>query len=347
MNRVPTPQMQAILERLAREDAGLPDPTTLPPAAGRRQAAETSRRWNRDLPEMEVRALTLAGGDGQPMACRIYRPEGAGPQGAVLHLHGGGWAFGNLDTHERAARKLALACRLPVLSCDYRLAPEHPFPAGLEDCRAAWRALRGGAAGLAGPFAVAGDSAGANLALALMLAETAPQGGGAPDAGLLFYGAFAADFDTESFRAFADGPGLTRDRMRRFWDWYASGDQRSDPLAAPPPCERLRPPRPAAALAERRRTRSPALRVRGPRRAARGPGPSRDAAPSRRRGAWLHADDRSARRGRQRLHRSGKSLPPPAGTGRLSGGNPATRRENARALQRVWRRVPLPHTIEK
>lgn len=227
----PTAEMQAVLDRLAVEDAGLPDPTTLAPAAGRAQAARANRRWNRDLPELAVEIVTIPGGAGQDMVCRLYRPESCGP-GAVLHLHGGGFAFCDLDTHERASRLLALSCGVPVLACDYRLAPEHPYPAGLDDCRAAWRALRDGRFDLGGPLAVAGDSAGANLAVALMLAEAAEHHP-LPDAGLLFYGVFGADFSTPSYLGFANGPGLTRNKMIRYWDWYAPPDLRRSPLVAP------------------------------------------------------------------------------------------------------------------
>jgi acetyl esterase len=227
--------MQSILDRLAVEDTGLPDPTTLEPETGRLQAAQANRRWNEeaDLPGgVSVERLTITGGDGQPMACRLYRPLDAGPEGAVLHIHGGGWAFCDLETHERASRVLALACRVPVLSCTYRQAPEYPFPSGLDDCRAAWTALAGGFQGLKGPFAIAGDSAGANLAIAVMLAQAA-RGETIPDAGLLFYGVYGVNFDTQSYLAHAEGPGLTRAKMMRYWNWYAGPELRDDPLAVP------------------------------------------------------------------------------------------------------------------
>jgi len=226
----PSPDMQAILDRLAVEDAGLPDPTRLPPAKGRAQAEAGNARWNVDLPVMaEMRAVDVAGPAGD-IACCILTPPGE-VRGTILFVHGGGWAFCSMATHERCARVLAIAAQARVVTCDYRLAPEHPFPVGLNDCRAVWLALAarlGPFADLPGPLALSGDSAGANLALALML-----DGGPQPDCGLLFYGVYGAAFDTPSYIDCADGPGLTRDKMRRYWDWYAAEAQRRDPRIAP------------------------------------------------------------------------------------------------------------------
>lgn len=111
---------------------------------------------------------------------------------------------------------------MAVIGIDYRLAPEHPYPAGLDDVVAAWRALPETLVRrrIAGPVGVSGDSAGANLALALMLRE---QGAGQslPGFGLLFYGVYAVDNDTDSHRQFGSvGYGLTSERMARYRDWY-------------------------------------------------------------------------------------------------------------------------------
>lgn len=231
-----SPEMRLVLDRLAVEDAGLPDPTLLPPADGRALAARGNARWNVDLPPMaRIATLDARRADGAAMPVRLLVPPQARP-GLILHIHGGGWAFCSTETHERATRLLALAAGVAVASFDYRLAPEHPFPAGLDDCVTLWRGIVAGTvAGLPpGPLAVAGDSAGANLALALMLHEQR-QGRRLPDLGLLFYGVYAADFETPSYRRYAEGPGLTRAKMMRYWDWYAPPGQvsRTDPLVAP------------------------------------------------------------------------------------------------------------------
>ena len=165
----------------------------------------------------------------------MFVPEQALP-GCILYIHGGGWAFCDIATHERTMRLLARETRTRVLAIDYRLAPEHPFPAPLEDCQAAWRWLVAQAAhdaGLAGPLAVAGDSAGANLALSVILRESELKRP-APQAGLLFYGIFSSDLDSPSYRRFATGHGLTQAAMADFFDWYVPGagpeSPRHDPL---------------------------------------------------------------------------------------------------------------------
>ncbi len=232
---VPTPVMQALLERLAAEDAGLGDPTLLPPAEGRALAERTNARWNRDLPDMRtVTDFMLDAPEGHRIDCRLLSPEDA--SGLIVFIHGGGWAFCSMATHDRSARLLAREAGAHVLTFNYRLAPEAPFPAGLDDCRTVWQAVTGGHGaleGCGGPRAVAGDSAGANLALALMLcagdAEIAP-----PDAALLFYGVYDADFETASYQDQKDGPGLTRAKMMRYWDWYAAApEDRTNPLVSP------------------------------------------------------------------------------------------------------------------
>ena len=137
----PSPQMQLILDRLAKEDGALADPTTMPPSQGRAQASRSNKRWNDKTPPMaDIRDFLLTEGTSHPIACRILVPENS-TAGAILYLHGGGWAYCNMDTHDRAARLLAQEAGVPVVLCDYRLAPEHPFPAGLDDCILVWRAL--------------------------------------------------------------------------------------------------------------------------------------------------------------------------------------------------------------
>ncbi|MCR8726476.1 alpha/beta hydrolase [Frigidibacter sp. ROC022] len=214
--------MEPVLERLAREDAGLGDPTRLAPRLGRALAEMVNFRWNTDLPPLEARTVLIGG-----LPARLVTPANDDGRHAILHVHGGGWAFCSAMTHEGAARRLAIACGCPVLTFDYRLAPEHPFPAGLDDIETAWEArdrTRG--------WSIAGDSAGANLALALMLRRIAA-GADLPQMGLLFYGVYGADFETPSYRTYADGPGLTRDKMRRYWDWYCPTEHRRDATAAP------------------------------------------------------------------------------------------------------------------
>ena len=235
----PTREMQAVLDRLAVEDAGLPDPTLVQPSEGRALAERKNARWQVDHPTMRTVTRVTVPVDGDlntpDHEALLLVPEAASP-GALLFIHGGGFAYCSIDTHERIARVLARDTGLPVLSVNYRLAPEDGFPAGLHDTVAAWRWLksRPDALGLtAGPMIIAGDSAGANIALCATLHEQAA-GKPAPDGCLLLYGTFAADFETESYRQFAEGYGLTTQQMKRYWDWYAPDpEQRNDPLASP------------------------------------------------------------------------------------------------------------------
>lgn len=215
--------MSQVMERLALEDAGVGDPTLMAPVEARELSERTNRRWNSDLPEMaESRALVHAG-----MPSRWVVPHNDEGREAILQVHGGGWSLCSPSTHEGAARQLAIACKCPVLTVDYRLAPENPFPAGLGDVLAAWRARSANRR-----WSIAGDSSGANLALAAMLAllEVKEE---LPVCGLLFYGVYGADFDAESYRNNANGPGLTREKMMRYWDWYAPSDVRENPLVTP------------------------------------------------------------------------------------------------------------------
>lgn len=235
---IPSEEMAGVMRRLEREDAGLPDIMTLDATGARALSERTNERWNEELPPMEeVRSFEVpAEGDlGTPeLKARLYRPAGA--RGLILYLHGGGWATCSMRTHERCMRMLATEAGATVVGVDYRLAPEHAFPAPLKDCVAAWRCIRRmpAAAAKGAWTAVAGDSAGANLALGLMLHEQA-QGRSTPDAGLLFYGVYTDDASSEAHRRLGDGRfGLSTAKMNRYWDWYAPrGEDRASPLAAP------------------------------------------------------------------------------------------------------------------
>ena len=232
-------EMRALLLRVEEELGPLPDPTLLPPEEGRAQSERSNQRNNVNLPPLaQTRDIIVAANTelgSQDCRMRVLVPYGA-VAGAVLFVHGGGFAFCTPETHERCARVLANEIRLPVLVPDYRLAPEHPFPAGLYDVVACLRAAFTATANAgvsAGPLLISGDSAGANLALAAIMHE---QGAGysLPSGALLFYGSFDADFNTESYRQFAEGPGLTRDKMQRYWNWYcADANARHNPLVAP------------------------------------------------------------------------------------------------------------------
>ena len=183
-------------------------------------------------PVAEVRDVRVpaAGGD---VLVRAFRPEGDGPLPVVAYLHGGGWMMGNVDSYDTLLRALANATGAIVAGIEYRLAPEHRFPAALEDSLAAIRWLAAHADELGGDgsrLAVAGDSAGGNLA-----AVTARRLRGELPIALqvLIYPVTDARANLPSYREFADGHGLSAASMRRFWDLYLDGADGSDPDASP------------------------------------------------------------------------------------------------------------------
>lgn len=228
----------ALVERVAAELGPLPDPTTLPAAEGRALSEKVNVRNNVDLPEMASTTEIWLKADvklgSARCRVRVVVPPDAS-KGAILFVHGGGFAFCSPETHERCVRVLALESGMPVVVPHYRLAPENPYPAGLKDVVAVLRSLfeitEDGVR--AGPILVSGDSAGANLALAAMLHEQAA-GRAVPQGALLFYGNYARSFATPSYERFAEGPGLTRGKMQRYWAFYA-GERaiEEDPLACP------------------------------------------------------------------------------------------------------------------
>ena len=173
------------------------------------------------------------------VVCDLMTPADAKP-GCLVFIHGGGWAFGSIDTHARIPRTLANTLKVRVLSVEYRLTPEHPYPEPLEDCVAAWRwaaAQSLSQPDFKGPLSIAGDSAGANLSVATILHENRA-GKRTADVGMLFYGVYGADFETPSYQRFGAGYGLAKVGMEKFMDWYAPGgtspdDLRFDPLVSP------------------------------------------------------------------------------------------------------------------
>jgi len=167
--------------------------------------------------------------DAGGVPCRLYRPAGPGaPDGAtdgpadgaaLVYAHGGGWALGGLDTHDALCRLLAVRSTLPVLAVDYRLAPEHPYPAAVEDLEAAAAWLRGPGAAAAGVRAqrlvIVGDSAGGHLATVVARR--------ARDAGVPYRGQVLIYPVVDPAQRYPHGEdhGLSADEMRFYWDAYA------------------------------------------------------------------------------------------------------------------------------
>jgi acetyl esterase len=174
-------------------------------------------------------------GDDAPIAVRVYRPGAGVALPLVLYAHGGGWVTGSLDSHDRLCRILASQLQAVVVAVDYRCAPEHVFPAALDDFAAAWQWARANAGSLGADgvrFAVAGDSSGGNLAAALTLrlrSDGAPQ----PQLQLLLYPALDATCSRNSYREFASGFNLSGTQMAWYWDAYRAGAAREAPELSP------------------------------------------------------------------------------------------------------------------
>jgi acetyl esterase len=176
-------------------------------------------------PVTEVLDHTVPGPAGD-IPVRVYVPGGAAPFPVVAYFHGGGFVLGDLDTHDRISRRLCRAANALVVSVDYRLAPEHRFPAALDDCMAVTHWLADHAAELRGDrdrIAVAGDSAGGNLAAAVAVASRADDGPRLA-AQVLLYPVIDAACATPSFVQNAEGYLLTAAAMRWFWDQYLGPD---------------------------------------------------------------------------------------------------------------------------
>jgi acetyl esterase len=223
----------AELTSLAGEDPpALPDLT--PPEARewfvmlqRILSGPTTAFWASDA------ADSVAEYDQHAVPVRTYSPAGDGVAGdrVIVYMHGGGWVAGDLDSGDHFARTLACGLNATVVSVDYRLAPEHPFPAAFDDCAAIVQSVRHSHPGAR--LAIAGDSAGGNLAAAIA-AQGRTDEQLRVDAQLLVYPALDPRQKHASHEQFADGYLLTRSDMAFYWDSYLQTESdRSDPRAAP------------------------------------------------------------------------------------------------------------------
>jgi acetyl esterase len=185
------------------------------------------------MPDVELASLenrTIPGPDGE-IPVRISTPlDATDPPGVITYLHGGGWVVGDLDSHDRTTQRLAAATGAVVVSVDYRLAPEHRFPAAADDAYAAtvWTREHYGPS----RHLVAGDSAGGNLAAVVCLMAR-DQGGPAIDHQLLVYPCADCAMDTESYEVNGTDYFLTRTKMAWFWEQYLGDDDGSHPYASP------------------------------------------------------------------------------------------------------------------
>jgi len=212
------PQIQALLDK----GTGVPATHTLPVDVARAQYEARIALMTAPADVAGVREQTIDGPGGS-LRIRIYTPHGTGPFPLLVFFHGSGFVLCSLDTHDGMCRNLCSGARCVVASVDYRLAPEHKFPAGIDDCLHATRWAAAHAAELGGDahrMAVGGDSAGGNMAAVTAL-RLRDEGGTALCGQLLLYP--VTDYHTPgtaSYEENAEGYGLTRDTMKWFWAHY-------------------------------------------------------------------------------------------------------------------------------
>jgi acetyl esterase len=242
------PQMKVILDQMAA--AGVPPLHKMSPLEARQ--AVLAMRATQGEPErvgkVEDRSIP---GPGGPIALRIYTPEGSGPFPVLVYFHGGGWVVGSIETVDASCRSLTNGANCMVVSSDYRLAPEHKFPAAADDCYAATRWVAENAVAIGGDptrIAVGGESAGSNLAavVALMARDR-----GTPPLAyqLLIYPVTDYAFDTVSYRENAEDYFLTKDMMAWFWNLYLhSQADGHNPYASPLQAQDLRGLAPALVI---------------------------------------------------------------------------------------------------
>ena len=230
------PQAKAILDSMA-ENTEMPRMIDLPPEGAREMYRGLAAALDaQGVPIGKVEDRTIPGPAGD-IPVRLYEPV-AGGNGlpALVFFHGGGWVIGDLETHDALCRTLANESGCKVIAVDYRLAPEHPYPAASEDCYAAVKWVEANAADInvdANSIAVGGDSAGGHLSAVVCQMARANKG---PDISfqLLIYPVTDEPGKTGSYDSFAEGYFLEKEGMEWFWKHYAgNGADQNDPYLAP------------------------------------------------------------------------------------------------------------------
>jgi acetyl esterase len=230
-----SPEARALLEEI--DSLGLPALQSLVPAAARVQVRESSKRSIGEPVVLERVENFCVPAPAGSVPVRLYARERGGVHPCLVYFHGGGYVVCDLDTHDTVCRWIAKESGAIVIAVDYRLAPEHRFPAALEDCQAAaaWVCANGEQLGVdANRIAVGGDSAGGNLA-AVVSIQCRDAGGPPLALQVLVYPVTNCNsLATDSYREFAEDHHLTRGLMDYFFDHYfARAEDRADPKASP------------------------------------------------------------------------------------------------------------------
>lgn len=207
------------------------------PVAEGRAAVDEAQSGEIAKAEVDEEWVTVEEGPTGPVRARIVKPKGAaGPLPVVIYIHGAGWVFGNAHTHDRLVRELAVGAGAAVVFPEYDRSPERRYPVAIEQnyAVARWVVAEGADKGLdASRIAVAGDSVGGNMAIALTL--MAKERGDVPLVQqVLFYPVTDAAFDTGSYHQFAEGYFLRRDGMQWFWDQYTTDERERAQITASP-----------------------------------------------------------------------------------------------------------------
>ena len=226
------PIARMLLDQLTA--SSVPSLEVLPVAQARMMFEAMSRNHDAKLALARVEDRRIPGPGGE-IPVRIYTPEGEAPLPVLAFFHGGGWVIGSLESHDALCRALARAVPAIVVAVDYRLAPEHPFPEGIDDGYAALTWIAENAASFGGDpakLAVGGDSAGGNLSAAIALLAR-DRGGPKLAHQTLIYPATNLNADTVSMRENAEGYFLTRAIMTWFTNHYLTAPQRTLPHASP------------------------------------------------------------------------------------------------------------------
>ena len=230
------PALKGLLDQMAANP--MPKLWEIPAAQGRemyRMMATMLDQQNVPIGKVEDKKIPGPAGE---IGIRIYSPiaQGTGPLPALVYFHGGGFVIGDLQTHDALCRQLANEARMRVVAVDYRLAPEHKFPAAADDCFAAvkWVEAQASTIGVDGNrIAVAGDSAGGNLA-AVVCQMAKAHGGPHIIYQVLIYPTTIAHAATPSMASFAQGYFLERQAMDWFFDAYVpQGHDLKDPKLSP------------------------------------------------------------------------------------------------------------------
>jgi acetyl esterase len=229
------PQVRLLLEAIAEQ--GGPRLESLPPVEARQLAIEGLKPVAGEMEDVaSIEDLRIAGPGGE-IRLRVYTPHGSTPGPAMVYFHGGGWVVCDLDTHAVMCSAIARRAGAVVAAVDYRLAPEHKFPAAVEDCYAATRWVAENAARLGidpQRITVGGDSAGGNLGAVISL-KSRDEGGPRIAAQALVYPVTdLSSLDTSSYSEFAEGYHLSRAQMQWFRDHYLRQPEDAlNPFASP------------------------------------------------------------------------------------------------------------------